>query len=271
MTREMIIGEIRRIAGELGTKQLPRSEFRTHSSIPEGHIYRLFDSWNEAVAQADLVPHTENKKIAEDELFIEMRRVFLHCGGICTRTKFANEAKYSTGVYERYGYWNGAKRAFRVWLEENSEEFPFMDQLPEDVDYSPARDEDTEQGDTEEVVSWNAVGGAIYGEPLNFRGLQHEPLNEQGVVFLFGMVCRELNFIVESVRSKYPDCEAKRRIASNRWERVKIEFEHRSANFRRHRHDPDQCDLIICWIDDWEECPLEVIELRSVIRDLPNS
>ena len=63
-----------------------------------------------------------------------------------------------------------------------------MDQLPEVVDYSPARDEDTEQGDTEEVVSWNAVGGAIYGEPLNFRGLQHAPLNEQGVVFFFGIV-----------------------------------------------------------------------------------
>lgn len=38
------------------------------------------------------------------------------------------------------------------------------------------------------------------GEPLSFRGLQHTPINEQGVVFLFGMVCKDLGYLVEAVQ-----------------------------------------------------------------------
>src|SRR5574341_205258 len=45
-----------------------------------------------------------------------------------------------------------------------------------------------------------------YGEPIDFRGLRHAPINEQGVVFLFGMVSDELGFLVESVHHPFPDC-----------------------------------------------------------------
>jgi hypothetical protein len=34
-------------------------------------------------------------------------------------------------------------------------------------------------------------------------------VNEQGVVFLFGMVAKELGYMVEVVQTGYPDCEAK--------------------------------------------------------------
>ena len=78
--------------------------------------------------------------------------------------------------------------------------------------------------------------------------------------------------MVEAIRNEYPDCEAKRRIDRNRdqWERIKIEFEYRSSNFKDHGHDPKGCDLIVCWIHDWNECPLEVIELKSAIETFPN-
>jgi hypothetical protein len=35
-------------------------------------------------------------------------------------------------------------------------------------------------------------GRPTYGQPLDFRGLRHEPVNEQGVVLLFGLVAKEL-------------------------------------------------------------------------------
>jgi len=117
---------------------------------------------------------------------------------------------------------------------------------------------------------WVSTTANRYGSFLNFRGLQHAPINEQGVVFLFGMICFELGFIVEAVRSGFPDCEAKRRIdrKKDHWERVRIEFEYRSSTFREHGHNPSKCDLIVCWEHDWEECPLEVIELKSVIKTI---
>jgi hypothetical protein len=99
--------------------------------------------------------------------------------------------------------------------------------------------------------------------------LRHAPTNEQGVIYLFGMVSSEPGLFVEAIHQAYPDCEAKRCVdpRQNRWQPVQIEFEYRSSKFREHGHDPALCDLFICWEHDWPECPLEVIELRSVIAE----
>ena len=85
---------------------------------------------------------------------------------------------------------------------------------------------------------------------------------------MFGMVSSKLGLIVEAIQSVYPDCEAKRCVdrKQNRWQHVRIEFEFKSSNFREHGHDPAGCDLIVCWEHDWPTCPVEVIELRSVIE-----
>ena len=36
----------------------------------------------------------------------------------------------------------------------------------------------------------------------------------------------------------------------------------------RHMHDPNGCDIIVCWEHNWPECPLEVIELKKEIAKL---
>jgi hypothetical protein len=113
--------------------------------------------------------------------------------------------------------------------------------------------------------------GPQFGAPIDFRGLRHAPINENGVIFLFGMVSYELGFIVEAIHNAYPDCEAKRCFdrRRNRWQRVHIEFEYKSTNFKEHGHDPINCNLIVCWENDWADCPIEVIELMQVIKELP--
>ena len=108
----------------------------------------------------------------------------------------------------------------------------------------------------------------MLGAPLGFRGLMHEPTTESGVIHAFGLLGPELGIAVEKIGTDYPDCRGVRAIpgSGGKWKRVAIEFELRSSNFRWHRHDPAKCDLIVCWEDDWEECPVEVIELRSEMR-----
>jgi len=51
-------------------------------------------------------------------------------------------------------------------------------------------------------------------------------------------------------------------------QRVRIEFEFESRNFRTHGHNPAECDVVVCWKHNWPECPLEVLELRSVLDEL---
>ena len=107
------------------------------------------------------------------------------------------------------------------------------------------------------------------GDPINFRGLSYGPINESGVVFLFGMVFRDLGFLVERIRSPFPDCEAK--ACTNEQKKLRIEFEFQSRNFKHHGHDAEECDLIVCWEDNWPEAPLEVLELKKVIGELQGS
>lgn len=110
---------------------------------------------------------------------------------------------------------------------------------------------------------------SIVGDLINFRGLVYSPINEQGVVFLFGKIAQDLNMYVEEIKPGFPDCIG-RRFNGKGWERVRIEFEYQSSNFRAHKHDPNDCDLVVCWEHDWADCPVEVIALRDVIRNLPN-
>jgi predicted transport protein len=112
----------------------------------------------------------------------------------------------------------------------------------------------------------------IVGRLINFRGLVYAPINEQGVVFLFGKVAHEFGMYVELIRTGYPDCIAKRFIGKDKWEEVKIEFEFRSSDFVRHKHKPEDSDMIVCWAHDWKDCPksIEVLELQNEITKLEN-
>ncbi|MFC1485719.1 hypothetical protein ACFL55_01670 [Candidatus Latescibacterota bacterium] len=117
---------------------------------------------------------------------------------------------------------------------------------------------------------------SIVGSLINFRGLVYSPINEQGVVFLFGRVLEDLNLYIEEIRIKYPDCVA-RRYTGKGWERVYIEFEYQASNFIQHSHDPDECNIIVCWEDDLSSVDrtklkgIEIIELKSLIDELDDN
>ena len=50
----------------------------------------------------------------------------------------------------------------------------------------------------------------LVGDLINFRGLVYSPLNENGVVFLFGKVAEDLNMYVEEIKLGFSDCIARR-------------------------------------------------------------
>ena len=110
----------------------------------------------------------------------------------------------------------------------------------------------------------------IVGKLINFRGLVYAPVEENGVIFLFSKLTKDLNLYIETIRKGFPDCIAKRYIGKGQWEEVLIEFEFKSSDFVRHKHlesmkKGTQCDMIVCWEHDWKDCPknVEVIELKT--------
>jgi hypothetical protein len=118
-------------------------------------------------------------------------------------------------------------------------------------------------GDEEELIeSFGTVG-----ERIDLPILNYSPLNEMGVILLFGYYLQDLGFShIEEIRASFPDAIGMRPIGGGKYKRVRIEFEFKSSSFKRHGHSIAGCDIIVCWIHDWLDCPLEVIELRKTLQ-----
>jgi hypothetical protein len=275
MTSEGLVAQLKQIAERLGKPSVTRSEFIRESGVSEWQIYRHFDNWTDLVKAAGLEAN-DKSRLDDDQLFDAMKDAFLAAGGIVTQSKFDRLCRYNVSVYKRRGWgnWIGVLSRFREWAAIHAADFPYMAALPQAP--SPTeppeviQDADGAATPKSPAASWSAKGGRRYGSFLNFRGLLHAPLNEQGVVFLFGMVALELGYVVESITPGFPDCEAKRRVSKSgdTWERTRIEFEFESRNFLTHGHRLEDCDVIVCWEDNWPDCPIEVMELKSVIQNL---
>jgi hypothetical protein len=63
-----------------------------------------------------------------------------------------------------------------------------------------------------------------------------------------------------------PDCEAMRLVGPENEQPALIEFELESRNFLLHEHNVKECDIIVRWKHNWEDCPLEVIELSKELQ-----
>lgn len=109
----------------------------------------------------------------------------------------------------------------------------------------------------------------VFGDKVSFKSLSCAPVNELGVVYLFGVLHDTFDFRIESIQAGFPDCVARRRLGTNRWEEVRIEFEYESRSFVAHGHDPNGVDVIVCWQHNWRDCPkrIEVIELSTLLAD----
>lgn len=105
------------------------------------------------------------------------------------------------------------------------------------------------------------------GPILNFRGLVYAPVEENGVIFLFSKIAEDIGIFIEGIQKGFPDAFGVRYIGEKGYP-VNIEFEYKSSNFRQHQHSPKDCDIIICWENDWKACPIEVIELKEVIKKI---
>jgi len=127
--------------------------------------------------------------------------------------------------------------------------------------------DEIEKAESEKVLPVSERKRSIVGDPINFWGLIYGPLNENGVIFLFSKIHDKLGINIEAIQASFPDAKGRRKIARG-WEDVWIEFEFKSSHFKAHNHDPRECDIIVCWENDWKDCPLEVIELRSEVSKL---
>ncbi len=109
-------------------------------------------------------------------------------------------------------------------------------------------------------------------EKINFRGIEYAPVDTRGVIFIFGLVSEELSYIIESFGTDSFCFSGKRNLSlkNERWESVNIGFALNSRDLKNSGRITKKCELLICWKHEWKECPIEVLELSSVLPGLEN-
>jgi len=88
--------------------------------------------------------------------------------------------------------------------------------------------------------------------------MNFEPVNEAGVIALFWTQALAVGWEPVELGTAFPDAILRK--DGGTW---KVEFEFLARNFIGHGHDLRECDLIICWENNWKSCPLPVLALRE--------
>jgi len=282
-----VLNSIAAIAKQLG-RPPSRSEFISRSGISLHLVLQSFPSWSNAIRAAGLRPYSLNARLQDRALLedwgktVRRNRAIVRNRASLPRHVYRRQGKYNPHTLaKRFGSWSSVPRAFcnfakgkREWADVVALlSAPVARPLSSMSARSQASESSVSSIPPKQLQHPPLKGRATYGNPTNFRGLRYEPVNEQGVVLLFGMLAKDLGYIIEAVQKGFPDCEAMRQVAPDRWQRVRIEFEFESRNFRDHGHPLTGCDIIVCWRHNWHECPahVEILELSNVIKSLAHS
>jgi len=242
---------LRDLAKRLGKESVTCRDVKRDGHINPATVIRRFGGFSEALVRAGLRPLRIYKR-NRTTMLSRLATLIGELGRLPSKTEVKKNLGYSAKHFEKE--FGSLEKAGDLALASQS---------------SAAKD-----GEARPALVRSSTTGSKkrrhYGAAIDVHGLRHAPINELGVVLLFGMLAEQLGFVIEGVQQGFPDCEAKLRRQDGTYEGVRIEFEFRSSEFLRHRHDPLACDILVCWLHDWSDCPVEVIALSDVIERLRN-
>src|SRR5260221_8356985 len=268
MSKEEVLKAIRTCASKL--KRNPSRRDLRRLRISEETLYKHFGGLKGALEKAGLRPSGPGFHQRESAVLLDWAAVARKRGKIPTVHEYENMGRFSHAPFiSRYENWTGVPKAFQRFARSAKIELEWKDVLGMIADGASKNGERKVRSSHQRSRKKDVLQDRpVYGPLMNLPELVHEPLNEQGVIFAFGLVARPLGFSVLRFQTAFPDCEALREVVRGQLQRMKLEFEFESRNFLRHGHRIDGCDGIVCWKHNWKECPLEVIELRKVFQKL---
>jgi hypothetical protein len=266
VTKEEIIAMVQELEAKLG--RAPRSpEFYKHTRISAQQMRRNFGGFTRMLAASGVKWLGQGVSLPLKLLFLDWAEVTRKTGKIPTKADYAMEGRYSVQPYiRRYKSWANVPQGMQDFAIRDGLQDEWQDVLK--IIREHLKDAGTSPGAADgRRRKGRRADRPVYGRPM-FAPFSFAPINEQGVLFVFGVVAQELGFTITRVQTEFPDVEAMRETGPNQCQRMHLELEYESRNFLTHMHPLDGCDGIVCWIDNWPECPLEVIELKSVVEKL---
>ena len=299
ITRQNILTAILEYAEKLGEAPSLQQLMRV-SNCTKRQVKKHFGTYAAALRECNLERYGGGAKVPLETLFHDWAMVVRALKRLPSGNEYERNSHYSRRpLVTRFGTWNMVPHGLKQFIQSQGAKEPgWLEQWKDVLELIEANGKGEAgkvampaglvrgdggqmwkpgQGGTDEQLKifrtaigqgmrWQAFPDRpFYGPLIHPYPLAHGPMNELGVLFLFGTVAAELGFVVTWIRMEFPDCEAMILVGDDKWQRIRIEFEYESRNFLKHMHDAKECDLIVCWKHNWPECPVEVLELSSMI------
>ena len=262
MTKQQIKTAILACTRKLG-RAPHAAEFSDMTGISRYFVQQHFGRFNRALEMCDVKPSGERHKAPLADLLCEWAHVARKVNHLPTVLELRRFGQHSEGpLRSRFRSWHEIGRAFAEYVRKAGRVREWRDVLEIIAAHNSPRHRAFLRNSGKPRL---LLDRRVYGPVLHASQLAHGPVNESGVVYLFGTMAERLGFVVMYIQNGFPDCEAMRRIDRYRWQRIFIEFEYESRNYRRHRHPKKGCDLIVCWKHNWPDCPFDVLELSKLV------
>jgi hypothetical protein len=264
MSREEILAAMRECAAKL--KRNPSlADLQRMKNLERWNIRACFGRLSVALRAAGLEPRGSGYRPTTEALLLDWARVAREQGELPSLSLYVQHGRYSYQPFlSNFGRWSGIAHWFGRFVRQKQIASKWKDVLAMIL----KKDRPALHSNPKLDPGKHRPDRPVYGPPLLCPGVAHEPVNESGVIYLFGALAQRLGFVMLRMQTGFPDCEAMREVGPGHWQRVRIEFEFSSRSFKHHGHRKQDCDLIVCWIHDWPSCPkqLEVLELRTIVR-----
>lgn len=273
VTREEIIEAMKACVTKLG--RVPaQDEFRVIMQVKKHHVRKHFSTYTQLLTVCGLERHGSGVALTAEALFVDWATIARSLGKIPSVDDYDQHGAYSNRPYRsRFRYWTEVPAGMLAHMVEKGIGCQWPDVMNIIAEHL--------QISLDEATKYKLPSGStfkprimadrpIYGMPLLDGPLTFAPTNEAGVLAAFTVYARKLGFAIQRLQTQFPDCEAMREVGPNQCQRVRIEFEYESRNFLEHQHLLTGCDLIVCWINNWPDCPLEVIEMQKEVERLKN-
>lgn len=264
MTKDELAAAIQASAAKLGHAP-SRAELAKQAGVTPRNIRKHFGTYQDALEACGLERNGAGKKVRMQPLFQDWTEIVRRLKKVPSLVEYEQLSRYSIRPLLRvFGAWTNVPDGMKLYAEEQGLADECKDVL-DVIEHRASRESGVPKMSAPPSVPKIMKDRPMYGQLLQDCPLVFAPTNEAGVLYLFGAMSERLGFLVLLVQTAFPDCEAMRVVAENRLQRVKIEIEYQSRNFLKHMHELTGCDLIVCWEHNWAECPLEVLELKSLV------
>lgn len=269
MTKEEVMTAMKECAEKLGhAPSLVELLSMTH--VTKRSIRKHFCTYVLALQTCGLEKTGCGYYVSMETIFKEWAGAVRRLGKIPTIAEFELRGKFSARPYmSRFKTWNNVPQCLLEYARKEGLQEEWGDVLEIIAGHTERRRRSGIPSGTPSGTPMRSrilPNVPIFGTPLLSAALLNAPTNEAETMFLFASMARDLGYAALKVQTGFPDCIALRKVDHERSQLVRIECEYESSNFLVHLHDVKGCDMIVCWRHNWEDCPLEVLELGKLVK-----